>query len=133
MVFAELQEGLRTTESELGQLHTTRSWVCDSVHSISSSRTSLVSWLDQVPGWLAKSKAIANNGVYAGTNLALTVVVSHYNGIDLPAVGEGFAAGQLDEEMDTIESMVAPAASQLATTVSPVMVLWMERVLEDAE
>ena len=61
------------------------------------------------------------------------MVVSHYDGIDLPAVVEGFAAGRSDEELDAIESMAAPAASQLAAMVPAASVLHLAQKPEDAE
>ena len=84
----------------------------------SSSQASLVSRLEAIPERvLSRSEAVAASAVYTGTSLALAVVASHYDGIDLPAIGEGFAAGRSSEELDSIEAMVAPAAEQLAAVV----------------
>ena len=127
-----LRSGLQAAESELGQLRTAGSRVFDLVLGALSSGASLVTRLGEVPGRLAEqSEAIANNGVYAGANLALAV--SHYDGIDLTAVDEGFAAGRPDEELDAIESMAAPTASQLAAMVPAALVLHMAQKPEDAE
>ena len=90
----------------------------------SSRGTSLVSRLEQVPSRLeARSEAIAASGVYVGAHMVFSVVVSHYDDIDLSIVGQGFTTGHPDEELDTIELAVAPTAMALAAVIPLQMVL----------
>jgi hypothetical protein len=41
-------------------------------------------------------------GFSSGHEFVLSVVISHDDGIDLPLVGQGFAVGRSDEEIDTL-------------------------------
>ena len=100
----------------------------------SSNQASLLARLEALPARvLARSEAVAANAVYTGTSLALAVVVYHYDGIDLPTVGEGFAAGQSAEELDSIEAMVALVAERLAAAVPVGTVLQAALEGEEAE
>jgi hypothetical protein len=47
-------------------------------------------------------RAVAN-GAYFKARTVLLVVTSHYNGIDLPAMGQGFVGGQSNEEINALE------------------------------
>jgi hypothetical protein len=53
----------------------------------------------------------------------LSVVMSHYDGIDLPPVNQGFAAGRSAEEIDVLEQEAALVAKAMARLVSPEAVL----------
>ena len=55
--------------------------------------------------------------------MALSVMVSHYDSINLPAVSQGFATGRPDKELDAIELEVASAAQALAAMVPPQVAL----------
>jgi hypothetical protein len=60
------------------------------------------------------------NGAYLRARTVLSVVTSHYDGIDLPAIDQGFAGAQsnaLEEEE------VVLAMKSLAHLVSPEVVL----------
>ena len=53
----------------------------------------------------------------------MSVVTSHYNGIDLAAIAEGFAPSRTEEEIDALEKEAAPAARALGGLVQPDSVL----------
>ena len=64
-----------------------------------------------------------SEGAYLGALSALSVVTSHYDGIDLTAIAEGFAPSRTEEEMDALEKKAAPAARALGGLVQPDSVL----------
>ena len=73
-------------------------------------------------------EATATAGALLRANTALAIVVSHYDGINLQAVGEGFADGCTLEELEDIETEVSPTASSLFKLVPTEAVLqWVER------
>jgi hypothetical protein len=51
------------------------------------------------------------DGPFFEARSVLSVVISHYDGIDLPSIGQGFTTGRSDEEIDTFEEEVIPADS----------------------
>jgi hypothetical protein len=53
---------------------------------------SLASWL-----------VVAKDKAFFGACTTLSVVVSHYDSIDLQSIGEGFTDGQFIEELDARE------------------------------
>jgi hypothetical protein len=57
---------------------------------------------------------------FFGARIVLSVVVLHYDGIDLQAVGKGFVDSRIDEELDTMERVAADALRRL---VSPDIML----------
>jgi hypothetical protein len=57
---------------------------------------------------------------FFGAWIVLSVVVLHYDGIDLQAVGKGFVDSRIDEELDTMERVAADALRRL---VSPDIML----------
>jgi hypothetical protein len=57
---------------------------------------------------------------FFGARIVLLVVVLHYDGIDLQAVGKGFVDSRIDEELDTMERVAADALRRL---VSPDIML----------
>jgi hypothetical protein len=60
---------------------------------------------------------------FFGAQTVLSVVISYYDGIDLPSISQGFASGWSDKEIDTFEVEVTPVAQSLARLVSPEAVL----------
>jgi len=80
----------------------------------------LVSRLEGIPSRL---RAVVSEGAYLGALSALSVVTSHYDGLDLTAIAEGFAPSRTEEEIDALEKEAAPAAQALGGLVQPDNVL----------
>lgn len=80
----------------------------------------MVSRLQAIPGRL---RTVATDGAFYGALAVLAVVTSHYDGLDLPAIGEGFAAGRSDEDIDALEEAAVPTARALTRLVNPEQVL----------
>ena len=113
-------ERRQAIEDEAGRLRAAAARACDSAFGAPSSETSLVSRLEGIPSWL---EAVVSGGAYLGALSALSVVTSHYDGIDLAALAEGFASGRSDEEIDALEKEAALAARALGHLVQPDSVL----------
>ena len=64
-----------------------------------------------------------SEGAYLGALSALSVVTSHYDGLDLAAIAEGFAPSRTEEEIDALEKEAASAARALGHLVQPDSVL----------
>jgi hypothetical protein len=60
---------------------------------------------------------------FFGARIVLSVVVLHYDGIDLQAVGKGFVDSRIDEELDTLERVAATTTDALRRLVSPDIML----------
>jgi hypothetical protein len=52
---------------------------------------------------LASWLVVAKDKAFFGACTTLSVVVSHYDSIDLQSIGEGFTDGQFIEELDARE------------------------------
>ena len=72
-------EQRQAAEDEAAQLRAAASRACDSALGAPSGETSLVSRLEGIPSHL---QAVVSEGAYLGALLALSVVTSHYDGID---------------------------------------------------
>jgi hypothetical protein len=94
--------------------------VCDLACGGSFGGSLLVSWLMMILSWLEQA---AKDGTFFMAHTVPSVVASHYNGIDLQAVSEGFADGRSDGGLDSLEWAAAPVANVLARLVSPEAVL----------
>ena len=66
---------------------------------------------------------MVSEGAYLGALSTLSVVTSHYDGLDLAAIAEGFAPSRTEEEIDALEKEAAPAARALGGLVQPESVL----------
>jgi hypothetical protein len=42
------------------------------------------------------------NGAYFGARIVLSMVISHYDGIDLLSIGQGFVVSLSDEDIETL-------------------------------
>jgi hypothetical protein len=60
---------------------------------------------------------------YFGALLVLSVVTSHYDGIDLVIVSQGFTTSRSDKDIDALEQEAAPTVRVLAHLVSLEVVL----------
>ena len=100
-------ERRRGAEDEAARLRATAARACDSAFEAPSGETSLVTRLE---GISSRLKAVVSEGAYLRALSALSVATSHYDGIDLAALAEGFASGRSDEEIDALEKEAAPAA-----------------------
>jgi hypothetical protein len=74
----------------------------------------LASKLEVILGWLEQA---VKDGAFFGACTTLSAVVSHYNDIDLQAVGKGFTNGGSDEELKSLEQVVVLATNALAQLV----------------
>jgi hypothetical protein len=55
---------------------------------------------------------------YFGAQIVLSLVTSHYDGIDLQAISEGFDVRLSDEEIDALEEEATSTTMSLARLVS---------------
>ena len=113
-------EQRRAAEDDAAQLRAAATRACDSALGAPSGETSLVSRLEGIPSRL---RAVVSEGAYLGALSALSVVTSHYDGLDLTAIAEGFAPSRTEEEIDALEKEAAPAAQALGGLVQPDNVL----------
>jgi hypothetical protein len=93
---------------------------CDSVLDTPSNRAPLITQVGEISGRLER---VVPYVAFFGAQTVLSVVISYYDGIDLPSISQGFASGWSDKEIDTFEVEVTPVAQSLARLVSPEAVL----------
>ena len=62
--------------------------------------------------------SLISKGFCHGALAALTLVGSHYNGVDFEDVGPGHALGRSESEVLAIESAIAQGAKALASKMS---------------
>jgi hypothetical protein len=91
-----MSEQCRVTEEEVGELHATGAMIPYLALGTPSDKTPVVSLLREVSGQLEEAVV---EGVYFGALTVLSLVTSHYDGIDLPAVRRGFTGGRSDEKI----------------------------------
>ena len=66
---------------------------------------------------LDRACALAREALYTSVHRAFAIARSHYIGIDLPVISEGFAPGYSDAELDEIEKEAAPPVRDQAEKV----------------
>jgi hypothetical protein len=93
-----MSERCRVTEEEVGELHVTEAMIPYLALGTPSDKSPMVPLLREVSRQLEEAVA---EGVYFGALTVLSVVTSHYDGIDLPAVRRGFTGGRSDEEIQS--------------------------------
>jgi hypothetical protein len=98
-----VSEQCRVTTEEAGGHCATGIWVCDLTLSFSLSGSPLASQLEAIPSWLGQA--------------AKGAVVTHYDGVDLQSVHEGFWDSQTNEELNALEWVAALATDALARLV----------------
>jgi hypothetical protein len=62
------------------------------VLGITLSRAPLIT---QLGGILGRVERVVADEAFFGVRIVLLVVISHYNGIDLPSVGQGFVTSRM--------------------------------------
>jgi hypothetical protein len=60
--------------------------------------TPLTTWLGEIPG---RVERWVDEGAFFGLRTMLSVVISHYDSIDLPSIDQGFTADRSNQEIDT--------------------------------
>lgn len=99
---------------ELHELCLVSGMVCAHLSPPPSAEVLLVERPQELPDHVERSVA---KGVCRGGGVALGQMVSHFDEIDTAVIVEGYAAGQSDEELDTIENQVRPFAQSIASWI----------------
>jgi hypothetical protein len=94
----------------------TPAWVCNLALGAALSGSPLAFCIEVIPGRLEKA---TKGEAFFRTCTMLSTVASHYNDIDLQAIGKSFTNNRSDEELDALQRVAAPAAEALARLVSP--------------
>jgi hypothetical protein len=69
---------------------------------------------EQVGALAAAGRDLGRRGVRFGVRTAFSVLATHYQGVDFPAVSSGFVEGYTDDELAAIRAEAYPPADDLA-------------------
>lgn len=109
---AKVKENLQKESDEHGILHATVRVVCDELEVVQAQESS--SFTIHVTRITDQVGALVREAVLFGVHQAFAVTRSHYENINLEAMGEGFAAGYTDPQFDAIEKTAKSPARSLA-------------------
>jgi hypothetical protein len=94
-----LRVGQASEELACAELESLCSEAARACESLWWSRTPLTSWLGEI---LSRVERAVANGAYFGARIVLSMVISHYDGIDLLSIGQGFVVSLSDEDIETL-------------------------------
>jgi hypothetical protein len=98
------QASEESPRAKLNSLQSKAACTSDSVLGTASSGAAQTSQLVEIP-------SLAQRVVVNGVGTMLSVVISYYNGTNFPSIGQGFTAGQSNEEIGTFEEEASPLPS----------------------
>jgi hypothetical protein len=76
----------------------------------------------QALGIMERARELTRTTLHFGVRQAFMTTRSHYSRIDMEVLSEGYAPKCKEEELDKIETEVAPLAERLAHGLEPLVV-----------
>ena len=109
---ARLRAAAEEEHTELDNLRTAVGLVCEDLGVVQEQGTS--SLATRVLGTYPRARELAREALHVGVKRAFGVFGSHYAGLNFQRLGEGYASGYTDAELDEIDGTVEEPAAALA-------------------